>query len=86
MYAPDSYFAALVLMLASMVLWGSWPNFLKKIPAWRLEYFYFDYTVGFVLTAIFASRWAPAARQSPAFVNSCSRQAAPVRSASSRLL
>ena len=52
MYAPDSYFAALVLMLASMVLWGSWPNFLKKIPGWRLEYFYFDYTVGFLLTAV----------------------------------
>ncbi len=52
MYAPESYSAALVLMLASMVCWGSWPNFLKKAPGWRLEYFYLDYAIGFLLTAI----------------------------------
>ena len=52
MYAPESYAVALVLMLASMVFWGSWPNLLKKLPGWRLEYFYVDYTAGFVLTAL----------------------------------
>jgi glucose uptake protein len=51
-YAPDSYGVALVLMLASMVAWGSWPNLLKKLPGWRLEYFYVDYTAGFLLTAL----------------------------------
>jgi glucose uptake protein len=52
MYAPETYGTALVLMLASMIFWGSWPNFLKLLPGWRLEYFYIDYTLGFVLTAL----------------------------------
>jgi glucose uptake protein len=52
MYAPDSYAMALVLMLASMVFWGSWPNFLKGTAGWRLEYFYVDFTLGFLLTAL----------------------------------
>jgi glucose uptake protein len=51
-YAPQTYFVALILMLISMVCWGSWPNFLKKLPGWRLEYFYIDYTLGFLITAI----------------------------------
>ena len=29
MFAPETYPMALVLMLTSMVFWGSWPNFLK---------------------------------------------------------
>lgn len=49
MYVPQSYAVALVLMLASMACWGSWPNFLKKVPGWRLEYFYVDYTLGFLI-------------------------------------
>ena len=52
MYAPQTYFVALILMLISMVCWGSWPNFLKKLPGWRLEYFYIDYTLGFLITAV----------------------------------
>jgi hypothetical protein len=42
-YVPQTYFVALILMLTSMVCWGSWPNFLKKLPGWRLEYF--SYTI-----------------------------------------
>ncbi len=52
MYVPQTYLTALVLMLTSMVCWGSWPNFLKKLPGWRLEYFYLDYTIGFLVTAL----------------------------------
>jgi len=52
MYLPSSYATALVLMLTSMVCWGSWPNFLKKLPGWRLEYFYIDYSLGFLITAL----------------------------------
>lgn len=52
MYVPQTYLTALVLMLTSMVCWGSWPNFLKKLPGWRLEYFYIDYTLGFLVTAL----------------------------------
>jgi glucose uptake protein len=52
MYVPQTYSTALILMLTSMVCWGSWPNFLKKLPGWRLEYFYIDYTLGFLITAL----------------------------------
>lgn len=52
MYVPSTYATALVLMLTSMICWGSWPNFLKKLPGWRLEYFYIDYSLGFLLTAL----------------------------------
>ena len=52
MFAPESYLMALVLMLTSMVFWGSWPNFLKKLAGWRLEYFYIDFSIGFLLTAL----------------------------------
>jgi len=52
MYAPDTYQMALVLMLTSMVCWGSWPNFLKQMAGWRLEYFYIDFSIGFLLTAV----------------------------------
>jgi glucose uptake protein len=51
MYAPETYRTALLLMLTSMVCWGSWPNFLKKLPGWRLEYFYLDFTLGYLATA-----------------------------------
>jgi glucose uptake protein len=51
-YVPQSYLVALILMLTSMVCWGSWPNFLKKLPGWRLEYFYIDYTLGFLITSV----------------------------------
>ncbi len=52
MFTPDTYATALLLMLTSMVFWGSWPNFLKKLAGWRLEYFYIDFTIGFLLTAV----------------------------------
>jgi glucose uptake protein len=52
MYIPATYGTALILMLTSMVCWGSWPNLLKRLPAWRLEYFYFDFTVGLLVTAV----------------------------------
>jgi glucose uptake protein len=51
-YYPPDYATALVMMLISMLCWGSWPNFLKKLPDWRLEYFYIDYSLGFLITAL----------------------------------
>jgi len=52
MYVPATLGAALILMLTSMVCWGSWPNLLKKLPTWRLEYFYLDFTLGLLITAL----------------------------------
>src|SRR5512137_935936 len=52
MYLPETYAAALGLMVMSMICWGSWPNLLKALPKWRLEYFYLDYTFGFLITML----------------------------------
>jgi len=49
MYVPQTYFAALTLLIISMVCWGSWANIPKALPRWRLEYFYLDFTFGFLL-------------------------------------
>lgn len=53
MYTPHTFLAALLLIVVSMLCWGSWPNFSKAVPDWRIEYFYLDYMFGGVLTAIF---------------------------------
>ena len=52
MYIPQTFLAALLLIVVSMLCWGSWPNLSKALPNWRLEYFYLDYMFGGVLTAI----------------------------------
>lgn len=52
MYVPQSYLAALVLLTLCMLGWGSWPNICKALPKWRIDYFYLDYTFGFLLGAL----------------------------------
>jgi glucose uptake protein len=52
MFTPASSSTALLLIVVSMLCWGSWPNLLKMLPGWRLEYFYFDYTIGFLLAML----------------------------------
>ncbi len=52
MFIPHSSVTALLLIVVSMLCWGSWPNLLKALPGWRLEYFYLDYTLGFLLAMI----------------------------------
>src|SRR5262245_62466583 len=52
MFTPASSSTALLLIVVSMLCWGSWPNLLKTLPGWRLEYFYFDYTIGFLLAML----------------------------------
>jgi glucose uptake protein len=56
MILPQTYFAALALMLISMFCWGSWANTYKLAGRWRFELFYFDYAFGvFIAAAIFAA-------------------------------
>ena len=55
MHAPHTFAAALLLTVVSMIGWGSWPNLLKALPKWRLEYFYVDYTIGFLATILIYS-------------------------------
>jgi len=51
MTLPQTYIAALVLTIVSMLCWGSWANTFKMTGGWRFELFYFDYSMGVLLAA-----------------------------------
>src|SRR5262249_441359 len=51
MTLPQTYVASLVLMIFSMLCWGSWANTFKLAGNWRFELFYFDYSIGVLLAA-----------------------------------
>lgn len=55
MSIPQTSTVALLLLVVSMLCWGSWANLLKALPGWRLEYFYIDYTLGFLITVLLIS-------------------------------
>jgi glucose uptake protein len=50
-FLPQTYQAALFLMILSMLCWGSWANTLKLCPNFRFQLFYWDYVIGLVLGA-----------------------------------
>lgn len=52
MFVPETYQAALLLMLLSMLCWGSWANTLKLCPGYRFQLFYWDYALGVLLGAL----------------------------------
>ncbi|HEY1647896.1 MAG TPA: AcrB/AcrD/AcrF family protein [Terracidiphilus sp.] len=52
MLLPQTYQAALCLMILSMLCWGSWANTLKLCPRYRFQLFYWDYAIGMALGAI----------------------------------
>jgi len=52
MYLPESYQAALFLMVLSMLCWGSWANTLKLCPGYRFQLFYWDYAMGLALATV----------------------------------
>jgi len=52
MYTPHTYPVALVMMLLSMLCWGSWANAQKIDKSWRFELFYWDYMWGILVCAI----------------------------------
>jgi len=53
MFLPQTYEAALFLMIMSMLCWGSWANTLKMCPRYRFQLFYWDYAIGMALAAVF---------------------------------
>src|SRR5215217_3045538 len=55
MTLPQTYVATLVLMILGMLCWGSWANAFKLTHGWRFELFYFDFSLGVLLTAIIAA-------------------------------
>jgi glucose uptake protein len=52
MYIPENYEAALLLMILSMLCWGSWANTLKLCPRFRFQLFYWDYSLGVLVGAV----------------------------------
>jgi glucose uptake protein len=52
MFLPESYQAALFLMLLSMLCWGSWANTLKLCPKFRFQLYYWDYAIGLLVGAV----------------------------------
>ncbi|MGA8043516.1 MAG: GRP family sugar transporter [Terracidiphilus sp.] len=52
MFLPETYQAALFLMILSMLCWGSWANTLKLCPGFRFQLFYWDYAIGLALGAV----------------------------------
>ena len=52
MILPHTYLATLLVLLFSMLCWGSWANTQKMTGKWRFELFYFDYAFGVLLLAV----------------------------------
>src|SRR5688572_12988383 len=49
MVLPQTYGAAVLLTILSMLCWGSWANTFKLAGKWRFELFYYDYSLGVLL-------------------------------------
>lgn len=52
MFQPEAYGIALMLMLASMICWGSWANTQKLTVGYATQLFYWDYVVGMILASL----------------------------------
>ncbi len=46
MFQPQTYAVALILMLTTMLCWGSWANTVKLCPGYKFQLFYWDYVIG----------------------------------------
>src|ERR1700733_11789022 len=55
MIVPATYNSALLLIILSMICWGSWANTFKLAGKWRFELFYYDYSLGVLIAAIVAA-------------------------------
>jgi len=53
MFFPETYQGALLLMILTMLCWGSWANTLKLCPGYRFQLFYWDYALGLAACSIF---------------------------------
>jgi glucose uptake protein len=55
MILPSSSQVTLLLLILSMVCWGSWTNTQKLAGKWRFELYYYDFALGFLLLTIAAA-------------------------------
>ena len=76
MLLPATYQSALVLMILSMLCWGSWANTLKLCPRYRFQLFYWDYAIGLALAALLLDLTAGA--DSAPLLSNVMRTAAPI--------
>src|SRR5437016_4223052 len=54
MVVVNSYALAVLMCMITMLCWGSWANMLKLVPKdWRFQLFYWDYSLGVLLLALF---------------------------------
>jgi len=55
MFTPQSFGAALIMMIVAAICWGSWANTFKGVKNYRFELFYWDYAIGiFLVSLLFA--------------------------------
>ncbi len=53
MILPTTYLTALLLTVLTMLCWGSWANTFKLAGGkWRFELFYYDYSLGVLVTSL----------------------------------
>ena len=52
MFTPSTFAAAMTMMVASTICWGSWANTYKQTRNYRFELFYWDYVLGIVLISL----------------------------------
>lgn len=55
MILPETYTAALLLAILSLICWGSWANSYKLAGKWRFELYYWDYAIGALLAVTVAA-------------------------------
>lgn len=55
MILPSTYGTALLLIIFTMLCWGSWANTFKLAGKWRFELFYYDYAAGVLIMATIAA-------------------------------
>ncbi len=56
MILPATYLSALLLLVVSMICWGSWANTFKLTgEKWRFEFFSYDFAIGLLLGAVVAA-------------------------------
>src|SRR5579863_2235821 len=52
MILPQTYTAVLMLMVFSLLCWGSWANTFKLAAKYRFEMYYVDFAVGCMVLAL----------------------------------
>src|ERR1700694_2771276 len=55
MILPATYNGALLLIILSMICWGSWANTFKMAGKWRFELFYYDFAIGVMVASLISA-------------------------------